>query len=132
MKRSGAKGEETNAGTAKFMAPELHIGVDKEATKALDIWALGIILYMMVFGYHPYATRDRQQTVKNIIEQKVRFSHDINVTNELKDLICNMLEKNPDKRINMFKILSHKWFDLPSYKFDKVDLYKSKDLYATY
>ena len=87
VKRTGAKGEDTHAGTAKFMAPELHTGHDISANKSLDIWAIGIILYMMVFGYHPFKVKDRDQTVKNIIEQSVKFSSEIPITNELKDLI---------------------------------------------
>ena len=105
IKRTGEKGEESNAGTAKFMAPELHTGQDYSASKALDIWAIGVILYMMIFGYHPFHVKDREQTIKNIIEKKVRFPSDVWVTNELKDLICKMLNKDPNTRINMFNTI---------------------------
>jgi protein-serine/threonine kinase len=61
IKRDGAKGEYSNAGTAKFMAPELHTGSDTSATKALDIWALGIILYLIIFGEHPFYDKPREK-----------------------------------------------------------------------
>ena len=121
IKKTGAKGEETHAGTAKFMAPELHTGHDISANKSLDIWAIGIILYMMVFGYHPFKVKDREQTIKNIIEQNVKFSNDVPITYELKDLLRKMLEKDPEKRINMFKIMNHKWFDLKERDIDEIN-----------
>ena len=64
LKKTGTKGENTNAGTAKFMAPELQTGSDIEASTALDIWAIGIILYMMIYGYHPFKVKDRAETIK--------------------------------------------------------------------
>ena len=39
------------------MAPEILSEKDISASKALDIWAIGIILYMMVFGFHPFRTK---------------------------------------------------------------------------
>lgn len=112
MKKTGSEGEKTTAGTTLFMAPELLNETDLSASKALDIWALGIMLYMMVFGFHPFKTKLKDQTVKNIWESKVKFPPHIPVTNELKDLIKRMLDKNPQRRINMFKVLNHKWFEL--------------------
>lgn len=66
MKKTGSEGEKTTAGTTLFMAPELLNETDLSASKALDIWALGIMLYMMVFGFHPFKTKLKDQTVKNI------------------------------------------------------------------
>ena len=57
IKRAGLQGEKSTAGTTKFMAPEILSEKDISASKALDIWAIGIILYMMVFGFHPFRTK---------------------------------------------------------------------------
>lgn len=122
MKKAGSKGEDTHAGTAKFMAPELHTGSDISASKALDIWALGIILYMMVFGFHPFKSRNRDKTIKNIIEQPVKFPPSVPVTDELKDLLCKMLEKDPENRINMFNLMNHRWFELKDKELHTVHL----------
>lgn len=111
IKKTGSKGEESNAGTVQFMAPELHTGSDISADKTLDIWALGIILYVMVFGYHPFKEKSTAESIKSIIEKKVKFSPDVPVSPEFKDLIRKMLDKDPKKRINMFKILNHVWFE---------------------
>jgi len=83
FKRAGVKGEDTNAGTVKFMAPELHKGEDMEANPALDIWSIGVLLFMMIYGFHPFkVNKDRTQTVKNIIEKPIPFDDEVDVTEE--------------------------------------------------
>lgn len=82
IKRAGTKGEDTNAGTVKFMAPELQTGDAIEANSALDIWAIGIMLYMMIYGEHPFKKHDRAETVKSIIEDPVKFDETPNISEE--------------------------------------------------
>ena len=112
LKKTGTKGENTNAGTAKFMAPELQTRSDIEASTALDIWAIGIILFIMVYGYHPFKVKDRAQTIKNIIESPVKFDETVDISEEWKLLIKQMLQKDPRNRINMFNILNSRWFEM--------------------
>lgn len=66
------------------MAPEVLSGEDLSANKTLDIWAIGIILYMMVFGFHPFKSKDRDQTVQHIISSEVKFPSTVPVTSEFK------------------------------------------------
>jgi len=42
------------SGTVKFQPPEVHKETDFSATPALDIWALGIIMYMTLFNKFPF------------------------------------------------------------------------------
>jgi serine/threonine protein kinase len=112
IKRSGNIGELSTAGTCKFMAPEIHTGSDTSATKALDIWALGVILYLIIFAEHPFYEKPKEKWIKNIIEKKVKFPSGIPVSSELKDLIKSMLCKDPKRRIDMFRILNHPWFEI--------------------
>ncbi|CAI2385789.1 unnamed protein product [Moneuplotes crassus] len=107
MKHAGAKGERSNAGTTKFMAPELKERKDISATKALDIYAIGIILYMMVMGKHPFVTKNKDGT--RTVLSKLRFPGQ-KVSKDFKNLIAKMLEEDPLKRINMYDILNHEWF----------------------
>lgn len=110
IKRAGLKGEQSSAGTVKFMAPELRDGSDFSATKALDIWSLGIILYMAVVGEHPFYVKSRDKTFPSPKNFKLSFSN-VSISENLKDLLKRMLDKNPMTRITMFEILNHKWFD---------------------
>mmetsp|Transcript_6804 Transcript_6804/g.5954 ORF Transcript_6804/g.5954 Transcript_6804/m.5954 type:complete len:223 (+) Transcript_6804:253-921(+) len=94
------------------MPPELHKREDLEANAALDIWATGVLLFMMIYGFHPFKVKNRAQTIKNIISKDIPFDNEVEVTKECKDLISQMLEKDPKKRINMLSILNHKWFEM--------------------
>jgi serine/threonine protein kinase len=125
IKKTGVRGEDTNAGTAKFMSPELQTGDDIEANTAIDIWAIGIMLFMMVCGYHPFKTKDRAETVKNIIKAPVKFSDKVIVSDEWKDLIMQMLVKDPKARINMFKVENHRWFEMTD-----TEIFNAHDLNA--
>lgn len=46
--------EDTDAGTLRYMAPEVLLGTDTKANPAIDIWALGVMLYCMVFYKFPF------------------------------------------------------------------------------
>jgi serine/threonine protein kinase len=46
--------DKTDAGTLRFMAPEVLGGLDLKASPAIDIWALGIMLYCMLFYKFPF------------------------------------------------------------------------------
>ena len=82
LNKTGVKGEDTNAGTIKFMAPELHTKSDIQAKAALDIWSIGIMLYIMMYGKHPFQTKDRSKTIKNIINMPLKFDESIDISEE--------------------------------------------------
>lgn len=46
--------EETDAGTFKFMAPEVLKGDINLANPGMDIWAVGMMMFIMLYGFHPF------------------------------------------------------------------------------
>jgi serine/threonine protein kinase len=46
--------DKTDAGTFKYMAPEVLKGEINLANPAMDIWAVGMVMFIMLFGYHPF------------------------------------------------------------------------------
>ena len=66
----GNYGEKSNAGSLKFMAPEILIG-HNESTPKIDIWSLGIILYGLVLGDLPFRNSNKDELKKLIIEKEV-------------------------------------------------------------
>ena len=50
----GSSGEKTDAGTIRYMAPEVLQGLDTKANPAIDLWALGVMLYCMKFYKFPF------------------------------------------------------------------------------
>ena len=46
--------EKTDAGTLRYMSPEVTQGLDTKASPAIDFWALGVMIYCMVFYQYPF------------------------------------------------------------------------------
>lgn len=109
------QGEITDAGTVKYMSPEVLSKKDLQASRAMDIWAWGIILYAMLFNKMPFSGKDKADLIKNIIKKPVVFPTKDNsppVSRTVKNLILKMLDKDPLERIVMIDWLDHKWFKM--------------------
>ncbi|KAG2622544.1 hypothetical protein PVAP13_3KG000048 [Panicum virgatum] len=65
-------------GTEEYIAPEIITGAGH--TSAVDWWALGILLYEMLYGYTPFRGKTRQRTFANILHKDIRFPTSIEVT----------------------------------------------------
>ncbi|KAK1886203.1 cAMP-dependent protein kinase catalytic subunit alpha [Dissostichus eleginoides] len=81
--------------------------------KAVDWWALGVLVYEMAAGYPPFFADQPIQIYEKIVSGKVRFpSH---FSSDLKDLLRNLLQVDLTKRYGNLKngvndIKGHKWF----------------------
>ena len=98
----------TICGTLEYMAPEIIKNEGYE--KTIDIWSLGILLYEMIHGYCPFNSNDNNKN--NIILNKIineNFEIKKDISNECKDLIQKMLEKDYKKRITIEEILNHQF-----------------------
>lgn len=72
--------------------------------KAADIWALGATVYALVFGNVPYLATNVPAVYEKIQKDSLQFPPKCSISAELKDLIEQMLEKDPAKRITLPKI----------------------------
>lgn len=77
-------GEETTAGTLSYMPPEVLTGEDIKSHPAIDIWALGILLYQLLFGALPFEAPTTSKIRNAIIKNKIKFPGDIEVSEEVK------------------------------------------------
>ncbi|CAN6556844.1 unnamed protein product [Malus baccata var. baccata] len=64
-------------GTEEYIAPEIITGAGH--TSAVDWWALGILLYEMLYGYTPFRGKTRQRTFANILHKDLKFPGSISV-----------------------------------------------------
>jgi serine/threonine protein kinase len=73
----------------------------------LDIWALGVSLYIMIFDALPFPGPDMDKQIK---ENEVQFPADVEVSDDLINLIKALLEKDPEKRPNIEQVFeNHPW-----------------------
>ncbi|KAM6466393.1 calcium/calmodulin-dependent protein kinase kinase 1 isoform 1-T1 [Liasis olivaceus] len=100
----------STAGTPAFMAPEAISDSGKSFSgKALDVWAMGITLFCFVYGKCPFIDEFILALHNKIKNKPVEFPEETRISEELKDLILKMLEKNPELRITVPEIKRHPW-----------------------
>ncbi|KAF0890558.1 hypothetical protein E2562_003770, partial [Oryza meyeriana var. granulata] len=84
-------------GTEEYIAPEVITGA--KHTSAIDWWALGILLYEMLYGRTPFRGKNRKKTFYNILYKDLTFPSSIPVSLAAKQLIHGLLQRDPSNRI---------------------------------
>ncbi|XP_070495824.1 serine/threonine-protein kinase GL21140 [Chironomus tepperi] len=98
-------------GTPTYVAPEILM--ETGYGLKIDVWAAGIILYILLCGFPPFVSPDNQQEplfdaiLSGIFEYPSPFWDDI--CEPVRDLINNMLQSDPELRFNSEDILDHYW-----------------------
>uniref|UniRef100_A0AAQ4S744 calcium/calmodulin-dependent protein kinase n=1 Tax=Gasterosteus aculeatus aculeatus TaxID=481459 RepID=A0AAQ4S744_GASAC len=100
------------AGTPGYLSPEV-LRKDPYG-KAVDLWACGVILYILLVGYPPFWDEDQHRLYQQIKAGAYDFPSPEwdTVTPEAKDLINKMLTINPSKRITAAEALKHPWISV--------------------
>ncbi|XP_034937403.1 calcium/calmodulin-dependent protein kinase type II alpha chain isoform X8 [Chelonus insularis] len=97
------------AGTPGYLSPEV---LKKESYgKPVDIWACGVILYILLVGYPPFWDEDQHRLYSQIKAGAYDYPSPEwdTVTPEARNLINQMLTVNPTKRITASEALRHPW-----------------------
>ena len=109
-KKSGFKRMKSKVGTLYYISPEIIKGNYDEKC---DIWACGVILYILLGGYPPFNGPSDKEVYNLITQIKYDFNQPVwkNISKYAKDLIKNML-KPAKSRYTAKQVLSSKWFDI--------------------
>lgn len=101
----------TVVGTPYYVAPEVLKGSYDERC---DVWSLGVILFVFLCGYPPFEGDNNKEIFKNVLKSSLVFEDQdwANISNEAKDLITKMLEKDPKNRITAVECSKHPWFQM--------------------
>lgn len=100
---------ETICGTTVYMAPEL-LQREKYDGFKIDVWSLGVILYTMINGSMPFDEDEPSKTEWKIINEMPEFKDKI-FNEDSKNLLEQILDKDPKKRPTMEQILRHPFLE---------------------
>lgn len=96
----------TSCGSLAYSAPEILLGDEYDAP-AVDIWSLGVILYMLVCGQPPFQEANDSETLTMIMD--CRYTVPPHVSAQCSDLISRMLQRDPRQRASLEQIEGHAW-----------------------
>ncbi|KAM1735397.1 hypothetical protein ACFX12_013873 [Malus domestica] len=100
-------------GTHEYLAPEIIKGEGHGA--AVDWWTFGIFLYELLYGRTPFKGINNEETLANVVLQNLRFPEDPHVSFQARDLIKDLLVKEPENRLGSEKgageIKQHPFFE---------------------
>lgn len=96
----------TMCGTLDYLPPEMVEGRDHD--HAVDLWALGVLMYEFLTGNPPFMAGGNMQTYKRISRVDLRIE-DESMSELAADLIRRLLVKDPAARLPLRKVLEHPW-----------------------
>lgn len=96
-----------------YISPESLQTESSYSGKASNVWTLGVMLYTILVGRHPFTHTNLNGLYSKI--QKCKFNLPELLSPKAKCLICSILRLDPSERLTAEEILSHPWFSSTSY-----------------
>lgn len=96
---------ETLCGTLDYLAPEMVLA--KPHDNAVDIWALGVLMFELLTGRPPFEHEGKRATCEHIVQAS--YVCPPFVTDDAKDLLAKLLVTEPSARISLTELKRHPW-----------------------
>ena len=101
-------------GTPEYLAPEIITG--EGIYKSSDWWSFGVLLYEMLCGLPPFYEENIEKMYEMIKNETFKFPNDYNLSDDAKDIITKLLNKNPNERLGnkneIEEIKNHPFFSI--------------------
>lgn len=101
----------TFCGSPAYCAPECLSKLQYDG-RLSDVWSLGVILFCMVTGDHPWNCSNTSQMLRQILSCSYTIPDFL--SEQCRDLLSKMLLSNPNDRIRPDQILEHEWLEFAS------------------
>ena len=98
-------------GTPNYIAPEILDGKRGHSFE-VDIWSLGVIIYILLIGKPPFETNNKKETYKRIRLKNYSFPQNAKISQPAKELIQNILVLEPHKRPTLDEILQSDFMNM--------------------
>ncbi|EOR01424.1 hypothetical protein E3P92_01584 [Wallemia ichthyophaga] len=98
------------AGSVGYAAPEI---LNNDAhSKPVDLWAIGVVTYVLLCGYSPFRSEELSELIKETNRGKIEFHERYwsKVSDHAKDFVKALLQPDPSKRLTAEQALNHQWF----------------------
>ncbi|OAO12156.1 protein kinase [Blastocystis sp. ATCC 50177/Nand II] len=98
-------------GTLNYIAPEV-ISKQGYTTKA-DMWSLGIIFYLLLRGRLPFDGQSKREVIEQVTKKTPDYNNKafLRLSENCRNAIQGLLQKDPDMRLSAEDLLHHPWFD---------------------
>ena len=132
-------------GTPMYMAPEIILANENNGYKGfpVDIWSSGITLYIMLSGSLPFSLKNKIDNKENMAFNSIKEKNNIflqnqiinvkpkeieNISEEARNLLKGLLNKNPSKRLTCSQILNHPWLKHSNNNMDFLNLFTKAEM----
>jgi len=98
-------------GTPSYMAPELWTERESAYDSSVDMWAIGVVTYMLLSGQRPFHSSDKKEKARMIRHDPLRFpdSQWGHISQEAKDFCTALMKKTPKDRLAASEAVKHPW-----------------------
>jgi len=97
----------TSCGSPNYAAPEVIEGLPYDGAQA-DLWSCGVILYALLTRSLPFESESLPELFEMIRNAEYDLPNYISI--EARDLIINLLQVDPSKRLRTNQVLKHPWY----------------------
>ena len=105
-RKKGSHNMHSIVGTPCYVAPEV---LDGTYDKKCDMWALGVLTYVMLYGKYPFDDENKRVLFDKIKNQEPKYNTSL-ISSEALNVIQSLLTKDPTKRPDANNLLDHPWF----------------------
>lgn len=100
------------SGAPLFLAPETIL--EDMIGQPVDMWACGIILFILLAGYPPFWSSNDEKLLLSILQGHYSMPSPYwdNVSDEAKDLVRRLIVVEPSQRLTVSEALNHPWIQM--------------------